>query len=560
MQDINGGGNDGDFTLAQPARHSLSSILIVHPIAAFLTLICTIMALSAHFHSPSHSAPFLLWLLILSFPTLLITLLAFLVDILLFVPHLAWGGWIVLGSTILISCCSVLTCAMRRTLVSRKARKKRIAEDDDMNGTNSESVYHATSQPRLVKETEGLATSDSQYTRAESPPPLDGATPANGSYRGGDKGPAFATYDMNRSQRPSTDDRVPLNPNRDPSIRTTSSHGRRGRPRDLQRGDSDRNGYGGDGRVSPVSPMEYDGAAGGHYGQYPDNRHRGASNRGRGGAPPYYSQSRGGYPPQRGSYGHRGGYPPRGGPGARGGYPPRGGMYPPRGGPNGMQGPPSGGWRDDINMGPIAVGAGAGAGGAMMGRGQRGPPSYDNEPYPPYSNQHQPQTAGHNDYGRGNPYDEPQQPAYRQPTPPSTMNPATAYPNTAALYGLNTNVPTPSQDPRGPSSRSGTPTSATNNADTIISSRGPASFGFSGRQPSPSRSRSQSRHREETAAANAPLPPLPTQPSNNAALPIGQAIEMDASSGSPAISPQSGDGNVISPIGAAIGDIQRGFG
>jgi hypothetical protein len=34
-------------------------------------------------------------------------LLAFLVDILLFVPHLGWGGWIVLVATIILTSCGV---------------------------------------------------------------------------------------------------------------------------------------------------------------------------------------------------------------------------------------------------------------------------------------------------------------------------------------------------------------------------------------------------------------------------------------------------------------------
>ena len=108
----------------------------MHPVAALLTLICFGLAVAAHVHAPSHYPRYLLALLILTVPTLLVTLLAFLVDILLFVPHMAWGGWIVLAATILIIASSVVTCAMRRTLVSRKARKKRIAENAEMNGQN----------------------------------------------------------------------------------------------------------------------------------------------------------------------------------------------------------------------------------------------------------------------------------------------------------------------------------------------------------------------------------------------------------------------------------------
>ena len=107
---------EANFNLPSSTRHSLSSLLIVHPVAALCNLIVLGLAIAAHFHSPSHSARYLLGLLILLLPTLLVTLLAFLVDILLFVPHLHWGGWIVLASTILITASGVVTCAMREHL------------------------------------------------------------------------------------------------------------------------------------------------------------------------------------------------------------------------------------------------------------------------------------------------------------------------------------------------------------------------------------------------------------------------------------------------------------
>ncbi|KAF1819124.1 pali-domain-containing protein, partial [Dissoconium aciculare CBS 342.82] len=128
-------GEQDPFTLPETTRYGISGILIVHPIAALLILICFGLAVAAHFHGPSHSPRYLLGLLILTIPTLIVTLLAFLVDILLFVPHLNWGGWIELAATILIIGSTIVTCAMRRTVVSRKARKKRIEENADMNGS-----------------------------------------------------------------------------------------------------------------------------------------------------------------------------------------------------------------------------------------------------------------------------------------------------------------------------------------------------------------------------------------------------------------------------------------
>ncbi|KKY25239.1 putative ph signal transduction protein [Diplodia seriata] len=108
--------SSSDFDLPSGARHTLSAILIVHPVAAFLALVCFALAFAAHFHAPSHSPRYLMILLVLIFPTLLVSLLAFLVDILLFVPHVAWGGWIVLAATVVIAVSGVVTCAMRRTL------------------------------------------------------------------------------------------------------------------------------------------------------------------------------------------------------------------------------------------------------------------------------------------------------------------------------------------------------------------------------------------------------------------------------------------------------------
>ncbi|KAK3066106.1 hypothetical protein LTS18_002024, partial [Coniosporium uncinatum] len=153
---------DSDFSLPIDTRHSLSSILIVHPIAAFLALICFALAVAAHFHAPAHSPRYLLALLILTIPTVLVSLLAFLVDILVFVPHVAWGGWIVLGATILIIGSMVVTCAMRRTLVSRKARKKRIAENAEMSGE----AYYSN------RAAQDAAIPAPIYPKAESPPPM----------------------------------------------------------------------------------------------------------------------------------------------------------------------------------------------------------------------------------------------------------------------------------------------------------------------------------------------------------------------------------------------------
>ncbi|KAK3710206.1 hypothetical protein LTR37_010427 [Vermiconidia calcicola] len=339
-----------DFSLPASTRNSLSSILIVHPVAALLTLVCFGLAVAAHFHGPSSSPRYLLALLIFSVPTLLVTLLAFLVDILLFVPHMQWGGWIVLAAVILIVASSVVTCAMRRTLVSRKARKKRIAENTDMNGID---YYQNLQQTRMMN--------DSALPRADSPPPMSTSTAADKHM------PQYASFEMkdnsnnghSRDGDPgmgamgAMDDRAPLNPNRDPSIRSAGS-GRRpymnsedappmprpsmdsnGRPR---RPDRDQYGNVMYGDMPPPPALRSQGSQSSMGSQ-------GSRGRGRGGygpPPRGYGAPRGGYPPPRGGYGQRGSYrggpPPPGWNGrGRGGYGPppgmRGGPPPPRPGP-----------------------------------------------------------------------------------------------------------------------------------------------------------------------------------------------------------------------------------
>ncbi|TVY85860.1 pH-response regulator protein [Lachnellula willkommii] len=210
------------FDLPTGTRTTLSAILIVHPIAALLTLIMLCMAGAAHFHSPSHSPRYLLGIFILSILTLITSLLSFLIDVLLFVPHMAWGSYIVLAATILIAASGIVSCAMRRTLVSRKARKRRIAENAEMNGENF-------------------------YNRQDVPAPA--AVPTvpvmvNGA-PGGDKMPSFATFETQKEKERTSDERIPL------TQMTPSENSPNNVPRSME---SDR--YGGPPRKEEESPQE----------------------------------------------------------------------------------------------------------------------------------------------------------------------------------------------------------------------------------------------------------------------------------------------------------------
>lgn len=512
-----GTNDDSDFSLPNGARSSLPSILVVHPVAALLTLICTILAALSHLHSPSHSPRFLLALLILLIPTLLVTLLAFLVDILLFVPHLRWGGWIVLVSTILIVAAGVVTCAMRRTLVGRKARKKRIAENAEMNGEN----FYAR------QNTAAIAPAGA---RAETPPPLKSQPPppmVNGG-PGADKLPSFTSYEKNPHDF--EDDRVPLN-TRTPSNRTLPSNGMqpqspdepfdtfagagrgfppRGGPRGMGGG---RGGYGGPrdeyGNSLPPSnafgptprTVRRDQSDPGMRHQYSDDGMGGARGRGRGGFP-----ARG--------YGRGGPY----GPG-------RGGPY-------------------QYGRGaPTTMAAGAGE---TRNRGGPGPPPGYGNGYTPMAEERPGQydRAAAAGYGRS-----PSAPAYgrRSPGPPSApgyaRQPSPGPPSNPAGYGRRPS-PGPPSHPGGygrqpsPGGRSvplggygkqspGLP-SASGTSARQRSNSNPGGYDHPGRQPSPGAYQGQGMR------AESPPPPMPI-PANEGA--IGQAVEMDATTGSPSRTP-----------------------
>ncbi|ELR03242.1 hypothetical protein GMDG_01225 [Pseudogymnoascus destructans 20631-21] len=327
----------GNFNLDPATRSTLSSILIVHPIAAFFTLIMFILAIVSHFHSPSHSPRYLLGIFILSILTLIIALLSFLIDVLLFVPHIAWGSYIVLAATILIAASGIVSCAMRRTLVSRKARKRRIAENAEMNGENFYNRQAAT---------------------GPLPAPITAPTIASSSVTGenGDKLPSFATFESAqanadaRAAAQADDDRVPLTsltPNRSPETMPSSISGR---PED---------------RYGPPPPMPGNHGYGGplqrdQYGNIippqagmrnpdPRNQFGPGGYRGRGG-PQGSFRGRGGGP----GYG-RGGY--GGGPGGGPGYGPgpggmRGGRGPPPNYPGGYNNRGGGGGGPQRSVSP----------------------------------------------------------------------------------------------------------------------------------------------------------------------------------------------------------------
>lgn len=124
------------FNLPVSVRDSVSVVLVVHPVAAFLALAMFIMAAASHLYGPAHSPRYLLLLFLFILITFVACLLAFLVDVLLFIPHLAWGSYMVLAATIILGLSGIGSCAMRRAVVSRIAHRRRIEENAEMSGEN----------------------------------------------------------------------------------------------------------------------------------------------------------------------------------------------------------------------------------------------------------------------------------------------------------------------------------------------------------------------------------------------------------------------------------------
>lgn len=329
------GDNTQAFDLPSGVRNTLSAILVVHPVAALITLILFIMAAVSHLHSPSHSTRFLLILFIFLFIDFLICLLAFLIDVLLFVPHLAWGSYLVLAATILVAMSGLVTCAMRRTLISRKDRQRRIAENAEMSGEN---YYNRAAQNKPPEEV--------GVSRQPTLPTMSGGAGVH------DNLPAFASFEQQAKNDQTSEEHIPL------TRRTTSNRS----PVPLNEGPSvgevavfnrspqrqpSRDQFGNPindvndpyaSRRGPSPSMSARGRGGG--GSYRGGR----GGYGRGGYDNYGAPMRG-----RGGYGSvgRGGYGPRGG---RGGYGP-----PPRGAYGSMRGgrtPPPGYNNGQYERGP----------------------------------------------------------------------------------------------------------------------------------------------------------------------------------------------------------------
>lgn len=260
---------------------------------------------------------------------------------------MAFGSYFVLAATILVALGTLVSCAMRRTIVNRKARKKRIAENAEMSGEN---FYNRQAKESTVP--------------AAAQPTMPVVSGANGG--GNDKLPAFASFD--KKMEDASDERIPL------TARSPSERSPRNGAVDVSNTDAAYNGPVGPGPRRAPSRDQFGNPINAPPDAYGMRRPSVDSqrSRGRGGMPP--SRGRGGYGAPRGAYG--GGYVP--GPG-RGGYGPpgRGGYGPPQG--RGGYGPPPRGYGGPMRGGrPPPPPPSYNAGGPYD---QRGPPPADYDPY-----------------------------------------------------------------------------------------------------------------------------------------------------------------------------------
>lgn len=349
-------GQKTSFSLPDGIRNTLTSVLIIHPVAAVLALIMLIMAGASHMHGASHSSRYLLVMFIFMIITFIVCVAAFIVDILLFMPHLAFGSYLTIVAAVLLGISGAVSCIMRRMVVGRKARRKKIAENAEMSGEN---YYNRENSSKPV----------SNFHTTTTVPSISGANQG-----GNDSLPQFASFENRAKDDQVSDERIPLT-----QINTSERSGSTNL-NDMAAGPSrsqSRDRYG--------NPTGRPGDAYGAQSHPSYDRER----RGRGGMDPYRGGQRGG----RGGHG-RGGFDAYGGPMRGRGGPPgqrggRGGYGAPRGGRGGYGGPPPrggyGGPGRGGAMGAAAGGAAAGAAaGAMYAAGRR--PSNDSS-YDPYRQQ-----------------------------------------------------------------------------------------------------------------------------------------------------------------------------
>lgn len=106
--------------LPSKLKYSFTKLLIVHPLSLIMTFMLWIMVILILLPRLRSSPGYLLVVALYSAPVFLCCLLAFLIDILLFISHLAWTGWLLLASTVVLAICCSLLWTLRRAASVKK--------------------------------------------------------------------------------------------------------------------------------------------------------------------------------------------------------------------------------------------------------------------------------------------------------------------------------------------------------------------------------------------------------------------------------------------------------
>ncbi|CAY69511.1 uncharacterized protein PAS_chr2-2_0398 [Komagataella phaffii GS115] len=161
------------FSLPSNARSSISSLLVVHLIGCVCTFILWVLSLMLNMDRFHRSLWFLLTCLVWTCAFFFFTLFSFLVDVLLFVPHVAFGGWLMLVSTVFLAFTGTIFCIMRRTVSSRKTHLKNY---------NGGSTSLMRLQTYISNSSRGSSVTNDEYVWFQETPLQDLYPPDNPNY------------------------------------------------------------------------------------------------------------------------------------------------------------------------------------------------------------------------------------------------------------------------------------------------------------------------------------------------------------------------------------------
>lgn len=136
------------FSLPRSARHSLSKLLIVHVVSTGCTLLLFLGALVTNF---TGGPRYLLVLLVCAVPVFLVSLLAFLVEILLFLSHLSFAGWFTLVGVVLNAASFVVLCLFRRSKASKIAAADNSDDYGEIGELSHVGLLHDQDEEKLLK-------------------------------------------------------------------------------------------------------------------------------------------------------------------------------------------------------------------------------------------------------------------------------------------------------------------------------------------------------------------------------------------------------------------------